>query len=188
MNTDNNNSNNLIEHFRTLYGFGYHPTATSAIEIFLRVSTLIAECNFQLSVFTAEEVLSFCVDTTQVLVVDITDSNSDFSNSTARTCLVVDDTPDRAVARTHWPSHAPPEHYIFSPMSVHRALDWLQRWNPLPHSLSDRLYLTFDMYRTDSTLGDLKLLLDHFHRECRFLLTEIALPSVAGGVTQSIGD
>eukprot|EP00760_Papus_ankaliazontas_P021713 PhM_4_TR18725/c0_g3_i5/m.11698 len=132
MNTDN--CGRLTEHYRTLYGFGYHPTATRAAML-LRISTLMSThraptaTDFQLCTFTTEAVLSFCVDTAQVLVVDITDHSPDISSGTARTCLVVDDDGgNEDVASAAWSETSPPEHFIFTPMCYDRALDWVRQW------------------------------------------------------------
>eukprot|EP00760_Papus_ankaliazontas_P006148 PhM_4_TR12920/c0_g1_i1/m.2480 len=79
------------EYSRETYRFGYHPTATRAL-ILLGISTdmLGTEHEYCLCLLNAEEVLSFCIDEKQVLIVDITDGDANFSRSTACTCLVVE--------------------------------------------------------------------------------------------------
>eukprot|EP00760_Papus_ankaliazontas_P012904 PhM_4_TR15615/c3_g1_i9/m.68566 len=131
------NKNNRINHFRELFRCGYHPTATRAAILMLISSTQqfpssssdpnIA-AHYTLCAFTTEDVLSFCVDGTRVLVVDVAGKGSNFLSSDAPTCLVVDD--DRASApltRTAWSSTSPPNHFIFASMHYQRALDWVQQ-------------------------------------------------------------
>eukprot|EP00760_Papus_ankaliazontas_P035030 PhM_4_TR7589/c5_g1_i3/m.99810 len=128
----------LTEHFRNLFGFGFHPTATRAAML-LRISTQqlpgrtepVLANDYHLCPFTTQDVLSLCIDATHVLVVDITDKGSDLSSSgtDAPTCLVVDDHRERSCsAQTTWSQSSPPKHFIFASMAYDRALDWLRRW------------------------------------------------------------
>eukprot|EP00760_Papus_ankaliazontas_P012899 PhM_4_TR15615/c3_g1_i4/m.68554 len=133
------NKNNRINHFRELFRCGCHPTATHAAILMLISSTQqfpssssdpnIA-AHYTLCAFTTEDVLSFCVDGTRVLVVDVAKDkgSDDFSSSKASTCLVVDDRGSIApLARTAWSSTSPPNHFIFASMHYQRALDWVQQ-------------------------------------------------------------
>eukprot|EP00760_Papus_ankaliazontas_P008950 PhM_4_TR13950/c2_g2_i1/m.32201 len=122
-------SNNSTEYYRELFGFGFHPTATHAVML-LRISKYLSRDNdntsneYTLCALTTEDVLSFCVDTTQVLVVDITsrdDADAD-SRVTARTCLVVDDTPDCkvGVSAAQWSNKTSlPVHFVFGTRVFH---------------------------------------------------------------------
>eukprot|EP00760_Papus_ankaliazontas_P023657 PhM_4_TR2078/c1_g2_i11/m.47601 len=118
------NSKSLNEELREVFCMGFHPTASRAV-------TLISIANEHcLCPFTVQHVLSFCVDATRVLVVDISgEEQSDVAaGSGAPTCVVVvDDHPETTpVAETTWSETAPPKHFIFTPMCYHRALDWVR--------------------------------------------------------------
>eukprot|EP00760_Papus_ankaliazontas_P025018 PhM_4_TR2457/c3_g1_i5/m.64696 len=135
-----NNGNNLTEHYRKIYNFGFHPTASRAA-LLLRISTLqFPSCapppvapppvanDYLLCAFRTEDVLSFCVDMSRVIVANIADECSDFSSRAAPTCLVVDDDAERTVGRAVWSQDSPPKHFIFSSMRYRRALDWIRDW------------------------------------------------------------
>eukprot|EP00760_Papus_ankaliazontas_P017756 PhM_4_TR17378/c2_g3_i4/m.73015 len=148
----------LTEHYRQMFRFGYHPTATRAVML-LRISCFdvssyhATTANNLLCPFTTEDVLSFCVDTAQVLVVDISEEYSDLSSSEAPTALVVDDHHEsRQVARIEW-SERSPNHFIFTSMSDRRAFDWVQHW-----VMNDEMAtkgLCIDMHETYSDECDL---------------------------------
>eukprot|EP00760_Papus_ankaliazontas_P001822 PhM_4_TR10620/c0_g1_i2/m.29143 len=123
----------LTEHYRQMFRFGYHPTATRAMML-LRISSHVssrphaAPNNFQLCPFTTRDVMSFCVDTAQVLVVDISEEYSDLSSNKAPTALVVDDDHNnRQVARIEW-SWSSPSHFIFT--SGSRMTRWRESGYP----------------------------------------------------------
>eukprot|EP00760_Papus_ankaliazontas_P021174 PhM_4_TR18654/c0_g1_i1/m.75767 len=127
-----NNSNSRTGQFRSLFRFGFHPAATQAAILLRIISTQpfpsSTENDYHLCDFTTEAVLSFCIDPTRVIVVDVTKNPSDFSSSNAPTCLVVDDLNDTApLAWTAWSQTFPPKHLIFGSMPYHRALDWLNQ-------------------------------------------------------------
>eukprot|EP00760_Papus_ankaliazontas_P013384 PhM_4_TR15703/c4_g3_i2/m.85044 len=96
MSYDRANSSTVTEHYRKIFRFGFHPTATRAAML-LRISTSCISsqgceptCHeYLLCPFTTEDVLSFCVDTAQVLVVDTADDYSRrlHMNRTPRTFL-----------------------------------------------------------------------------------------------------
>eukprot|EP00760_Papus_ankaliazontas_P036635 PhM_4_TR8363/c5_g3_i4/m.14641 len=95
-------STGATEHFRKLYAFGYHPTATRAA-LLLRISAYFSRSCGAPSTHTyalcddiTKELLSFCVDTTQVLVVDVADTRlfDIITRSNAPTCLVLDEGPE----------------------------------------------------------------------------------------------
>eukprot|EP00760_Papus_ankaliazontas_P004674 PhM_4_TR12020/c0_g1_i1/m.48502 len=161
--TTSDDKTSCTERFRELFRFGFNPTATRAAML-LRISTQRfagshnqSESNnitndYHLCVFTTEDVLSFCVDVTQVLVVDVSDKDSDFSSSNApTTCLVVDDDPgcSSSLATLAWDqTTSPPTHFIFASMRYHRALDWFQKQMK---RLPDEARLSVDMYNTFSS-------------------------------------
>eukprot|EP00760_Papus_ankaliazontas_P012315 PhM_4_TR15250/c0_g1_i1/m.25249 len=100
----------LAAHFREIYrGVGLHPTATRAMTL-LRINTHFNNNSasianeYYLSVFAAAEVISFCIDSTRVLVADVTEDCSGLLNSKAPSCLVVDDHRERTacVGTTAW--------------------------------------------------------------------------------------
>eukprot|EP00760_Papus_ankaliazontas_P012404 PhM_4_TR15276/c0_g1_i1/m.29213 len=167
------------QHFRTLYRFGFHPSATRAMML-LRISTHFTCChNFQLCTLTTEAVLSFCIDATQVLVVDITDGDSDFSKGTARTCLVVDDDPKSGdLATAAWSAASPPQHFIFTSMCYDRALHWNWQW--LENDLFVGPSISLDMRSTHDS-ADMLVSIDSAPR-----LVEFVLPSAINAT--HIGD
>eukprot|EP00760_Papus_ankaliazontas_P038555 PhM_4_TR9183/c1_g2_i5/m.67747 len=145
------------EHYRKLYTFGFHPTVTRAVML-LRISKYLTSRLFQspsndyeLWPFTTETVLSFSIDTTQVLVVDVSTpwQNPWRCDACPTTCLVFDDTPDseRVVRATYWFS-TPPEHFIFAPMRFRRALHWVKQSNCEDGDKFNSFSL--DMHRIDS--------------------------------------
>eukprot|EP00760_Papus_ankaliazontas_P039075 PhM_4_TR9477/c1_g2_i1/m.2124 len=183
----NNNHNSRIEHYRTMYRFSFfHRTATRAVML-LRIGKHLAsrqhrvpENDYELCDLMTEHVLSFCVDTRQVLVVDITSRDADYSHAIARTCLVFDDNPDsNDVARARWSETSPPVHFIFKPMRFRRAVDWVWEW--------DRSFITrycneaidngisLDMHHTDSLLHSNDI--NKLKRFGEHVFLELALPS-----------
>eukprot|EP00760_Papus_ankaliazontas_P000531 PhM_4_TR10092/c3_g1_i4/m.19699 len=126
-------SNNLTQHFREMFRFGYNPTAARAVHLLLRIDTQqgpSVASEYRLCPFTTEHVLSFCVDTTRVVVVDVSE-DLDVSSSTAATCLVVDNhsRANTPITTTAWSPTTPPRHFIFAPiMCYDRALDWMRQW------------------------------------------------------------
>eukprot|EP00760_Papus_ankaliazontas_P022589 PhM_4_TR18885/c2_g2_i1/m.76530 len=149
-----NTSNGRTEYFRKLHRFGFHATATRAAMI-LRISSQpfpsrspdpVVAHGYSLCVFTTEDVLSFCVDATCVLVVDVSRKDTNFSSSDATTCLVVDDhCESTSLSRTTWSRASPPTHFIFGSMCYRRALDWF-----LQSNVRGRRSLTIDMRNTYS--------------------------------------
>eukprot|EP00760_Papus_ankaliazontas_P012902 PhM_4_TR15615/c3_g1_i7/m.68562 len=177
------NKNNRINHFRELFRCGYHPTATRAAILMLISSTQqfpssssdpnIA-AHYTLCAFTTEDVLSFCVDGTRVLVVDVAGKGSNFLSSDAPTCLVVDD--DRASApltRTAWNSTSPPNHFIFASMHYQRALDWVQQ-----QQSKTATAVSLDMRNTYSHEGGTFKGL-----QTRLSIEELALPSTVAATS-----
>eukprot|EP00760_Papus_ankaliazontas_P008970 PhM_4_TR13951/c2_g1_i2/m.32160 len=184
------------EYFRTLYRFGVHPTATRALMLLRINKHLVAsrrqgqevrapENDYILCDFTTEAVLSFCVDKTQVLVVDVTDVIVDIITdcSHAQTCLVVDDSgPDKdVVAVSEWSDTSPPEHFIFGSMRCRRAMDWLSLWHKHKQGIS------LDMH--DVEMNDLDYLnyviVNKTRRNVRDVLLELTLPSTIINVSSS---
>eukprot|EP00760_Papus_ankaliazontas_P023662 PhM_4_TR2078/c1_g2_i5/m.47596 len=104
------NSKSLNEELREVFCMGFHPTASRAV-------TLISIANEHcLCPFTVQHVLSFCVDATRVLVVDISgEEQSDVpAGSGPPTCVVVvDDHPRQRPSRRPWSESTPPKHFIF---------------------------------------------------------------------------
>eukprot|EP00760_Papus_ankaliazontas_P036637 PhM_4_TR8363/c5_g3_i6/m.14643 len=147
-------STGATEHFRKLYAFGYHPTATRAA-LLLRISAYFSRSCGAPSTHTyalcddiTKELLSFCVDTTQVLVVDVADARSDFTSSDVPTCLVFDDGPTSTyVAETAWSRTRPPQHYIFASMCYRRAINWVTQCNN-NHANVKKAGITVDMRDT----------------------------------------
>eukprot|EP00760_Papus_ankaliazontas_P026299 PhM_4_TR3021/c6_g2_i1/m.41476 len=149
------NSTTLAMHYRNMYGFGFHPTATRALFI-LRMSThffkrrrpLTNSNEYRLCPFGGEHVLSFCIDTTRVLVLDISDPSAGglIPRCEATTmCLVVDDNAEtQPVVKIAWSWL--PRHFMFARMSYHRALDWVRQWD-----------VTKLMNETDSEKGGLSV-------------------------------
>eukprot|EP00760_Papus_ankaliazontas_P040071 PhM_4_TR9837/c0_g2_i1/m.18093 len=167
------------QYYRSLYRLGFHPTATRAAML-LRISNSIPS-RYQLCVFTTEAVLSFCVDTTQVLVVDITDKTSDYSSDTASTCLVVDDTLDASdddnpdITSAGWSETSPPQHFVFASMCCHRALVWVWRWKS--KFTLEEFRISLDMHHSCHNSNDM----DTFNRvmaKSDHVLLELTLPSV----------
>eukprot|EP00760_Papus_ankaliazontas_P027712 PhM_4_TR3421/c0_g1_i3/m.425 len=111
-------------------------SASTRAMTLLRVSTHSSsprapiDSNYRLCIFSTEYVLSFCVDVTRVLVVDISEEHPDFSSRHAPTCLVVDDHGEakHVSAATAWSPSCPPQHFIFAPMHYDRAHDWVRQW------------------------------------------------------------
>eukprot|EP00760_Papus_ankaliazontas_P039477 PhM_4_TR9581/c1_g1_i2/m.92456 len=134
-------------------GFGYHPTAIRAA-LLLRISTYISNsCStpnthkYTLCNDTTKEVLLFCVDTTQMIVVDVADERSDFTSSNAPTCLVLEKRPgSTCVAETAWSLTTPPQHFIFTSMCYRRALDWVKQWKNV--DAMQKVGITVDMRNT----------------------------------------
>eukprot|EP00760_Papus_ankaliazontas_P008263 PhM_4_TR13715/c2_g2_i1/m.29246 len=167
------------EHYRKVHRFGYHPAATRALML-LRISADMPShsdhgaSGFQLCcIFTTEDVVSFCVDVTQVLVVDITNSAADLSSRPAPTlCLVVDDDPENEdVAPAAWSETSPPEHFIFACMCYDRALDWVRQW--VVNDVMDENGISLDMRNTYSEKKT-----DTFSAvEPMSLVVELTLPS-----------
>eukprot|EP00760_Papus_ankaliazontas_P008960 PhM_4_TR13950/c2_g2_i7/m.32198 len=192
-------SNNSTEYYRELFGFGFHPTATHAVML-LRISKYLSRDNdntsneYTLCALTTEDVLSFCVDTTQVLVVDITsrDDADDDSRATARTCLVVDDTPDCEVGvsvAAQWSNKTSlPVHFVFGTLRCRRAVDWVKQ--SLLTSCNDNTCFSLDMRCTDNVQynDDIcalnKVIVRSTRRE---VLLELALPLTITNVAR-IGD
>eukprot|EP00760_Papus_ankaliazontas_P026300 PhM_4_TR3021/c6_g2_i2/m.41479 len=122
------NSTTLAMHYRNMYGFGFHPTATRALFI-LRMSThffkrrrpLTNSNEYRLCPFGGEHVLSFCIDTTRVLVLDISDPSAGGlipRSEAATTFLVFDENGDsRPVAKIAWSRTPLPRHFMFARMS-----------------------------------------------------------------------
>eukprot|EP00760_Papus_ankaliazontas_P036426 PhM_4_TR8309/c0_g1_i2/m.24906 len=177
MSTDN--CSNATEHFRKLYGFGYHPIATRAA-LLLRISTHVSsrgrapptEDGYQLCTFTTEGVLSLCVDKSQVLVVDITtETSDDFSKNSAPICLVVDDSHgSKNVATTTWSETYPPQHFIFEYMSYDRAFLWVQQWTE-NETMEDN-GMSLDMHKTCANETNA---VSSFHQSSS--VVELTLPS-----------
>eukprot|EP00760_Papus_ankaliazontas_P001259 PhM_4_TR10436/c5_g3_i2/m.77971 len=169
----------LTEHYRQMFRFGYHPTATRAVMLLCIRSHVSGHPrattnNFQLSPFTIEDVLSFCVDAAQVLIVDITDEFSDLSSSSeATTALVVaDDGETRQDEPIRW-NHASPTHFIFTSMSYGGAVVWVQHWQ-----INDEMKtkgISIDMHETYCNECD------PFHSglpsACLGTLVELSLPA-----------
>eukprot|EP00760_Papus_ankaliazontas_P036627 PhM_4_TR8363/c4_g1_i3/m.14648 len=147
----NNNKNSHTERY---------PTATRAATMLLRISTQQSlsrseptsiVSDYHLCPFSTEDVLSFCIDATRVLVVDITSIDSDFSRRDAPTCLVVDDHGgSSALEWTAWNQTSPPQHFIFGSMCYRRALDWVQQWKFIS---SIDMHQTYDISGTFDGLG-----------------------------------
>eukprot|EP00760_Papus_ankaliazontas_P008265 PhM_4_TR13715/c2_g3_i1/m.29243 len=148
------------EHYRKVYRFGLHPTAARVLML-LRMTHIISSCGastvteYRLCPFSAEDVLSFCIDRTQVCIVDISRENG-LSSDVAPTCLVVDDDSNNAaVATATWCQSSPLYHFVFAPMAYRRALLWVQRWQkkdyyrPMEHN-----GISLDMYATHSDEGN----------------------------------
>eukprot|EP00760_Papus_ankaliazontas_P027580 PhM_4_TR3397/c4_g2_i1/m.64523 len=116
-----------IHYYRQLFGYGYHPTANRAL-ILLRISKYLSRFdttanNYDLCDFMTEHVLSFCVDTTLVLIVDAETHFFDITRSNAPTCLVVDEGPNSTrVTTTVRTRTNPPQHFIFASMCYRRAV------------------------------------------------------------------
>eukprot|EP00760_Papus_ankaliazontas_P013383 PhM_4_TR15703/c4_g3_i11/m.85064 len=150
--------NSHDEHYPQMFRLGFHPTATRAAML-LRISN-ITSCDlhdeqapandYELCAFTTEDVLSFCVDTMQVLVVDITrcDGDDDYSHATVRTCLVLDDEPDnKDVAIAKWSQTTPPQHFVFAKMCFRRAINWVKRW-PSYYDMNRRDGFSLHLFNT----------------------------------------
>eukprot|EP00760_Papus_ankaliazontas_P021166 PhM_4_TR18649/c2_g8_i1/m.23165 len=173
---------NDTKDFCALYSIGFHPTATRAAMLLLRLGTCMSNrqaspvYEYHLCTFTTETVLSFCVDRMQVIVADISSDYgrlSDFSSSAARTCLVVDNTPDsKDVATTAWSATSPPVHFVFLSMSYDRALGWLQKWQN--NDIMTTRGISLDMY--DTYHDDLRTVLMGV-ASSNLLLLELTMPS-----------
>eukprot|EP00760_Papus_ankaliazontas_P036780 PhM_4_TR8390/c1_g4_i3/m.62551 len=206
MNTTENNNNNIAsshtEHFRKLFRFGFHPTATRAV-LLLRISSHISgrraptTNNFQrrsepiihndysLCDFTTEEILSFCIDTTRVFVVDAGDK---FLFSAAPTWLVVDDHDETttrrqkrkklrlggARGRGRGQGHVH-NHFIFASMAYSRAIDWLKQ-SKIPENST----VSIDMYNTYS---DERGPFDGLLQDNDLRIVELTLPSTVAATS-----
>eukprot|EP00760_Papus_ankaliazontas_P022588 PhM_4_TR18885/c2_g1_i1/m.76526 len=159
-------SNSFTAHFRKVYSVGFHPTA-------LRAATLLSIANeHNLCPFTTQRVLSFCIDTTQLLIVDILSERTDFTSSKAPMCLVVDDHPTKThvVTKTVWSRTTPPKHFVFTPMNYHRALLWVREW--MTNRTMAQADISLDMH---DTYTDVRALFDCL----QFVkIVELTLPSV----------
>eukprot|EP00760_Papus_ankaliazontas_P013381 PhM_4_TR15703/c4_g3_i1/m.85061 len=154
--SDHTNSSTVTEHYRKIFRFGFHPTATRAAML-LRISTSCISSQgceptgheYLLCPFTTEDVLSFCVDTAQVLVVDITDENGPSETGEARTCLVVDGNyQNEHLASTAWSATSPPQHFVFASMPYDRAIGWVRKW--VANDTVNKLGVSLDMQDTYS--------------------------------------
>eukprot|EP00760_Papus_ankaliazontas_P026306 PhM_4_TR3022/c2_g2_i2/m.46590 len=152
------------EYYRKLYRFGFHPTATRAMML-LRISTHIYSRSaptangYRLCPFSAEtDILSFCIDITQVLFANIADINN---ASHGTTCLVVDDSDEYKCVPPHkgrgnrrmkrpprWSQTSPPHHFIFGSISYQRALKWFSTWTV--NSAMEQEGISIDMHDTKS--------------------------------------
>eukprot|EP00760_Papus_ankaliazontas_P022281 PhM_4_TR18829/c0_g1_i1/m.95934 len=151
------------EHCRMAYRLGYHPAAIRALMLLVFNSgdtSRPRESDYHLSLFSTEDVLLFCVDRTEVLVVNITDGDPR-STACTRTFLLVDDDDSKDVARIReWNKTSLPHHCIFSSMCYDRALDWCTH-NHCMIELSEE-GVSFDM-RDTSYPDDERVLLGDDH-------------------------
>eukprot|EP00760_Papus_ankaliazontas_P032926 PhM_4_TR6083/c0_g1_i1/m.74633 len=176
---------NRTEYCRKMYGFGFHPTATRALML-LGISTHVSRANeYLLCPFTTKDILPFCIDPTQVLVVDISQEYYGWSKRQPFTCLVVDDDPESAhIAADTWSRSSPPQHFVFASMCFHRALDWVRKWKQRRWRGCDamkRKGVSLDMHNTHAekvgTFGCA------FPSQCH--LVELTLPSTVSATCVS---
>eukprot|EP00760_Papus_ankaliazontas_P022288 PhM_4_TR18829/c2_g2_i2/m.95941 len=169
-------STSRTEHCRKVHRLGYHPAAIRALMLLVFNSgdtSRPRESDYHLSLFSTEDVLLFCVDRTEVLVVNITDGDPR-STACTRTFLLVDDDDSKDVARMReWNKTSLPHHCIFSSMCYDRALDWCT-YNHCMIELAEE-GVSFDMRDTsypDDERGTFDFWLPGHHN-----VVELTLPS-----------
>eukprot|EP00760_Papus_ankaliazontas_P003856 PhM_4_TR11657/c0_g2_i3/m.16453 len=182
------NSNiSTIEHYRKLFQFGFHVTASRALLLlhFSKIYPIHSICHdgciYHLCSMDTEVVLSFCIDATHILLVDITQPLDNVPsyrttsiNRSQAVCLAVDDHP--CVGITKWIEERPSLSFEFitfcAPISYDRAFDWIKDWENV-RVVERGVYIDFH----DST--------NSCHRHCNYAfgdniklpIFELALPS-----------